>query len=206
MRKLLFSLIIVLLAVGTYFFLSDGITIGAFDVKGIKSIQDLSTTLDNKVAEATELTTIEFNGANKTLNNAISDLQTKRMEYEDKVAISNEDTVKKASTKEKYEIQYLWTIIGNYATADGVKLTVDFRVSSEGAEGEKDLDFTLEGAYTKIIKFLYDIEDDENLSGFRIEDFRLLPIKPSSADKEAGSAVSNLQAKFSVKGINVDLG
>lgn len=206
MRKILFSLIIVLLAVGTYFFLTDGLTIGELNINGIKEIQDLGTTLDEKVAQATELTTITFNSTNKTLNDALTDLQTKRKEYEKKVALSNEDTVAKASTKEKYEIEYLWAIIGNYATADGVKLTVDFRVSSTGAEGEKDLDFKLEGTYTKIIKFLYDLEDDENLSGFRVEDFKLLPITVAKGNRQAGSALSNLEAKFSVKGINVDLG
>lgn len=205
MRKVLFSIIIVLLAIGSYFFLLNGISIGAFKINGVKEIRQLGVTLDEKVYKATELTTVTFNSSNKTLNDTLNELQSKRKEYENKVALSSDEEVMQASVKEKHEIQFLWAKIGNYATKNGLKLTLDFRGSATGVEGEKDLDFTLEGSYKGITNFLYNVEDDENLK-FRIENFKLLPITVTNNNGEQVTTSSTLQAKFSVKELNVDLG
>lgn len=205
MRKILFSIIIVLLAIGSYFFLVNGISIGSFKLNGVKEIKQLGATLDNKIYEATELTTVTYNNTNKTLNDRLNDLQSKRKEYENKVAISSPEEITKASTKERHQIQFLWAKIGNYATKNGLKLTLDFRTSAAGVQGEKDLEFTLEGNYDGIANFLYNIEDDESLN-FRIENFKLLPITVAVNNGEQATTISTLQAKFSVKEINVDLG
>lgn len=205
MRKILFAIIIVLLGVGAYFLLMEGLAVAGFEVNGVKAIQTLGTNLDDKIAEATELTTVSFNNANKELKNALTELQATRKNYESKVAMSTDEEVKKASTKEKHEIQFLYAKIGNYATANGLKLTLDFKVSISGMQGEKDIDFTLEGAYQGITKFLYNIEDDEDL-GFRVENFKIVPITVAKNDGDQVSNVSTLQAKFTVRGINVDLG
>lgn len=205
MRKILFSIIIVLLAIGSYFFLVNGISIGNFKLNGVKEIKQLGATLDSKIYEATELTTVTYNNTNKTLNDRLNDLQSKRKEYENKVAISSPEEIEKASTKERHQIQFLWAKIGNYATKNGLKLTLDFRASAAGVQGEKDLEFTLEGKYDGIANFLYNIEDDESLN-FRIENFKLLPITVVTNNGEQATTISTLQAKFSVKEINVDLG
>lgn len=205
MRKILFSIIIVLLAIGSYFFLVNGISIGSFKLNGVKEIKQLGATLDNKIYEATELTTVTYNNTNKTLNDRLNDLQSKRKEYENKVAISSPEEITKASTKERHQIQFLWAKIGNYATKNGLKLTLDVRTSAAGVQGEKDLEFTLEGSYDGIANFLYNIEEDESLN-FRIENFKLLPITVAVNNGEQATTISTLQAKFSVKEINVDLG
>lgn len=205
MRKLLFTIVIILLAIGTYFFLLNGLSIGGFEINGVKEIRQLGDTLDDKIQKATELTTLNYNTANKELNNSLTELQSKRKEYENKVAQSTDEEVRKASTKEKHEIQFLWAQLGNYATKNGLKLTLDFRASSSGIENEKDLDFALEGSYRGITNFLYDLEDDQTLQ-FRIQNFKLLPVTITNNNGEQVTTTSTLQAKFSVKELNVNLG
>jgi len=202
MKKILLSIIIALLLVGTYFLLTNGLQIGAFNINGIYAVQDLGKKLDDKIEQAKNLTEVVYNESNKKLKNATEELQNKRQDYERKVALTNEEDVKKASTKEKYEIQFLWAKLGNYATKYGLKLTVDFKETTTGATGEKDLDFTLEGSYKGITNYLYALEDDDVLR-IKIEDFELLPITVTSNSQ---TSASYLQAKFSIKELNVDLG
>ena len=204
MRKILFSIIIVLLAVGTYFLLVEGLSIGNLHVYSISGIQELGDSLNNKIDQATELTTVTYKSENQSLNDALESLQSKREEYENKLATSNQEEIEKAETTKKLEIQYVWAIIGNYATSNGLKLTLNLKNTSTGLTGQKDLDFILEGTYNGIKNFLYNLEDDENL-GFKIEDFSLVPIVQASNNGDSGSTATILQAKFSVKGINVEL-
>lgn len=204
MRKILIGIIIILLAIGTYMFLINGVSLGKLKVYGVKEIQSLGKTLDDKVNKASELVNIDFNNANKNLNNSLTELQSKRKEYENKIATSNPEDIKNAMTTETHEIQFLWTKLGNYATKNGLKLTLDLKNSSAGVANEKDLDFTIEGSYLGVTNFLYSIEDDEKLE-FRVEDFKLIPVSVTTNNGEQATTTSSLQAKFSVKAINVNL-
>lgn len=204
MRKILIGIIIILLAIGTYMFLVNGVSFGVFKINGVKEIQSLGKTLDEKVNNATELVNIDFNTANKTLNDSLTQLQSERNSYENKVASSDSTQLAEALKKETHEIQFLWAKLGNYATKNGLKLTLDFKNSSTGVGNEKNLDFTLEGGYLGVTNFLYSIEDDEQLN-FRVENFKLIPVSVTTNNGEEAQTTTSLQAKFSVKEINVNL-
>ena len=91
----------------------------------------------------------------------------------------------------------MWTIIGNYATEEGVVLQFDvISVSNNITSKHKnyilcDLNFSIVGEYTSIVNFIYDLEDDERLN-FEIRNFIL---------EKVGE---NLQAKFLVNSIPIN--
>ena len=115
-------------------------------------------------------------------------MKTTKKEYEDKaVLVSNS---KKYLQTEKYEIEFLWTKLGNYAQDENVEIRID--VVNSSAEGLYDLNFAIAGKYAKVADFLYDLENDSKL-GFKVEDFHM-------------NAVENgVQGTFSCKEIGLNI-
>ena len=205
MRKLLIMIIIFLLAVATYFFFVDGVALGDYEVLGYYGIKQLSDNLDTKVDQATRLTTLDFKNSMNDLNQSLEDLAAERKRYEEKVAVSSNEDIDKASQTENYLIEFLWVRIGNYATENRVVLKLDVTNSSSGGAEQKDLNFTVNGSYNGITDFIYDLEDDQKLQ-FKIEDFKLVPVTAGTEKNEGGSqTASALQATFSVKELDIKL-
>ena len=71
---------------------------------------------------------------------------------------------------EKYKIEYLWGIIGNYADDEGVDVNLDIKETS--IDDTYNINFTLNGSYLGITDFLYDIENDDELN-YRINNFKI---------------------------------
>lgn len=205
MRKILFIIIILLLSFGAYTVILDGITMGPININGVKNISKLSDELEEKIYDASVLTDVKYKEANIALSNALNSLQSKREEYESKVSLSDEEDIRRAMTTEKHEIQFLWAKIGNYATKNGLKLTLNILEGDQGSQGEKNLEFTLEGAYKGITNFLYNLEDDSRLK-FRIRGFNILPITVERKNGDEVEVYTTLQAKFYVNEVNIDLG
>ncbi len=96
-----------------------------------------------------------------------------------------------------YDMDFLWTIIGNYATEEGIILQFDVsNMSNEILFLESEyilcnLDFNVTGEYASIVRFIYDLEDDERLK-FEIRDFSLNKIG------------ENLQATFFIKSVPIN--
>ena len=97
---------------------------------------------------------------------------------------------------ELYDVDFLWTTIGNYATQKGV--TLQFDVSKSATKTSIlpeyvicDLNFTITGDYIAITDFIYSMENDDKLN-FEIRDFLM----------EKGG--ENLQATFIVKDVPIN--
>ena len=94
-----------------------------------------------------------------------------------------------------YDVDFLLTVVGNYATQNGVTLQFDvFKSSSSSISSEYvicDLNFTVTGDYIPITNYIFNIEDDDTLN-FEINDFVL----------EKGG--ENLQATFTVKNVPIN--
>ena len=102
----------------------------------------------------------------------VRDLKTAKQQYQAKT-LNNPDVQSNLGIiqVEKYNIEYLWTIIGNYATKNGVTLTLDIK-STSTAQDVYNLNFSLEGKYIGITDFIYSLEDDSELK-FEIKDFKI---------------------------------
>ena len=127
--------------------------------------------LDSAIAQANKLADTEYKRKTNELNDNAKKLENEKTKYQDMAAASLESGTGTTGQIEKYEIEYLWTKIGNYATSEGVD--VDMKVESLGsAQDVYNLNFTVSGSYIGIEEFISDIENDSSL-GFKIEQFAL---------------------------------
>lgn len=174
MRKILLSIIIVLLLVITYFSLFKGIQIGGLKISSIKQIDENSKLLDEKILEANNKIDIDYPKKREDLKQANDKMKEAEGRYVDETNASSEEEIKSALEIESFDIEKLWTKLGNYAKAEEVNLKLELKSSSSGSTDTKDLSFTVNGSYVGITNFLYDIEDDDQLK-FRIYNYKMIP-------------------------------
>lgn len=194
MRKVLISaLIILLLLLGGYLVLNK-LEIGSLEILGVMDIKSESEKLDSKIQEASKLSSTDYQTELSNLNSSLKTLQKEKQSYEDLVALSNNEDVDAATKFEKYEIEYIWTKVGNHATTEGVIMKLEVTRGSSNTQGLYDLKFTVTGNYIGISDFIYDIENDDSL-GFKIENFKIVP----------GENTDDLVATFVCKDISINI-
>lgn len=194
MRKiLLVTLICLLLLLGGYLVMNK-LEIGSLEILGIKEIKNENAKLDTKIQEASKLSSTDYETQIANLNSSLKTLQKEKQSYEDLVTISNSEEITEANKFEKYEIEYIWTKVGNHATSEGVIIKLEVTRGSSSTQGLYDLKFTVTGDYIGITSFIYDVENDTSL-GFKIEDFKINP----------GENTDNLVATFACKDININI-
>ena len=194
MRKVLIvALILLLLLLGGYLLINK-LEIGSLEILGVREIKSESEKLDSKIQEASKLSSTDYQTELSNLNSSLKTLQKEKQSYEDLVALSNNNDIDAATKFETYEIEYIWTKIGNHATTEGVIMKLEVTRGSSNTKGLYDLKFTVTGNYIGISDFIYDIENDTSL-GFKIENFKIAP----------GENTDNLVATFTCKDISIKI-
>ena len=188
MKKILISLLIILLLILNCFAILKGVKIFGLDILSIGQIKEKNDNLNAKIAQATTLASTDYPKALSEMDTDLKKLEEEKKNYEDMVTISTNDQVQLANQYQKYEVEYLWTIIGNHATKEGVVIKIDIIASS--GENNYNLNFTVTGSYIGITEFISDIENDSAL-GFKIENFSMRP----------GANTQDLQATFTCRDI-----
>ena len=193
MRKILLAVLVVILLIVTGLVIYKGISIGNFEIWGIKQIAEENETIDRANEKLKTLVDNEFPNAVSKLNNSGEVMQEAKKEYEEQaVMVSNS---KYYMQTEKYKLEFLWTRIGNYAKDH--KVTPKMEVASGSTNGVYNLIITAVGKYSNVASFIYAIENDSRL-GLKIEDF--------SMTQYASEEGSNLvQGKFTCKEIRIDI-
>lgn len=195
MRRTLIIVIMVLLLILFGYMLYSNTTIGGTTIYGIAGLNEKNENLETKIQTASRMTTSDYQNALTELQDSAKEFTTAKQSYEEMVEISSEDEAKAASQLEKYEIEYLWTRIGNHATDRGVQLKLELSANTTSeATGYYDLKFTTLGTYVGTTDFIYDIENDSSL-GFKIESFKMQP----------GSGENTLQSTFTCKDIAINI-
>lgn len=189
MRKILLIVAIVLLLTLGYVSVVEGIEIGKFKVLSIKQIEDQSQNLKLKIEDLNTLIDVNYPKKISELKEANNKMQNTKKQYLDEANTSSDSEILYATQTESYDIERLWTTIGQYVNEAGVKLKMVLNSSESGSSETKDIAFTVEGTYIAITNFIYGIEDDDELN-FRIYNFQLVPY-----EKET------LRATFTVKDI-----
>lgn len=200
MRKILISALSVILLALLVVTMIKGIHIKNFNILSISEIKSERENLDKSLQNLRALTATKYPSTVEQLNNNAKVLLEKKEEYSNLVFFSSDEEVRKANSYENYEMEYLWSKIGNHATKHGVGL--DFKVmnksnSSSTATGNLkyyDLNFVVTGAYVPITDFISSIENDQSL-GFRIENFKLIPNDNNNP----------LQGSFTVRDVAIDI-
>lgn len=195
MKKLLLSIVIVLIAILTGITVVQGLHIGGLNVLGIIEIKNKNNDLDTIVKQATKLASTDYQKKKDDLDDAIKKLETEKNNYEDMVNVSTESEVEAANQSYDYEIDFLLIRIENHAKSEGVTMKMDVTRSSSGAENVYNLNFTATGSYIGVSDFISNIEDDSKL-GFKIEDFKMTAASTENTNQ--------VQATFVCKNISID--
>lgn len=182
-RKITLSIILILLMIVCY-----EVTFGNNEIirKVVPSVPQLSKASEelNKASAILESkTTIEYEAKKKQLATSITNYNTSKEEYDEIVPTTAGDSVlgiAENELKDIYDVSFLWTIIGNYATEEGVAIDMVVQKNTTSASAMRnsatsdymvcDLKFTLLGKYINLTDFIFDLEDDDRL-GFEINDF-----------------------------------
>ena len=185
MRKILISILVCLLLIGSAFFMVNGIS--KVNIKGIKGLSEKNGQIEQKISDLSNVISVTYVNTESNLKRTANTLQDSKTEYENQAALSSY-----ASQLETYDIDYLWTKLGNYARDEKVVIKIDL-VASGTSTNLYNLNFTTTGAYVDITNFIYDIENDSKL-GFKIDEFKM-----------SGSSDS-LTATFSCKEVPIKVG
>ena len=202
MKKILISIIIILLIGLGYTIGVKSLSIGQLKLESVGDIKNASASLDQKFNTSKEISAKTYPKSIEDLDKVVRDLKTAKQQYQAKT-LNNPDVQSNLGIiqVEKYNIEYLWTIIGNYATKNGVTLTLD--IKSTSAQDVYNLNFSLEGKYIGITDFIYSLEDDNELK-FEIKDFKISSDKITSDNTELKSTSNSLINQGSMATQNSD--
>lgn len=184
MKKLLLSIVIILVLALTIVTVIQGLHIGGINILGVKEIQEEDQTLEKKLTEATQLVSTEYPNKLSELDTDISKMKEYKQKYEDMVAVSTDSEVAASLQTQKYTVDKLWSRLGTLATDEGLtaifKLTNGTLTSTEPSNYKYyNINFTVRGSYVGISLYISDLEDNSDL-GFKIEDFKMTPINNGS--------------------------
>lgn len=199
MRKIILIVILALSIFLCYTVVANGVELGEnFKISNFKEVEDASKQVDTLISQLVNVNDIEYKSKQTSLETAIKAYKDAKEEYEDMASIieSNDDDEIDISMVDIYDVDFLWTVIGNYGTEEGIALKFDVTQSTSATSSSTDytmcdLKFTVSGDYIPITEFIYHIEDDNKL-GFEISDF------------EIAKGGDNLQATFTVKGVPIN--
>lgn len=193
MRKILIIALIVLLLVTGYFMIFNGLNIVGVQVLSVFEIKDKSDALDEDLQKISTLTSVDRPNAMVGLNDSAKQLVIAKEEYNDKILYSTEAEIEQATQGIQYEMEYLWTKIGNHATKNGIVLKMEVKQGSSGVQNQYDLHFSATGSYVSISEFIAALENDSSLN-FKIENTKVQPFEGNT---------QNLQSEFDVKEISI---
>lgn len=199
MRKILFIILTIIMVIIMGVVAVNGISFA--NVLGIKQINEENQKIKSNNDNLSKLIDVDYPDAVKSLEESEKQLKTKKEEYESQIALNSDSGTGYLATTEKYEIEYLWTRIGNHALDNDVDIKIDLTNSS--TSGLYKLNFEVTGSYVGITDFIYSIENDSKL-GFKIDNFvATANATTTTADKE--KKVAEVKATFSCDevGINV---
>ena len=190
MKKLLISILILLLLILSIFIATKGLKIGGIEILSIKGIGEKNSELDSKIQDATAKATVQFPKIVNEVNTNAKKLTEKKNKYNEMATVYTSGEEQSVAQIQKYEIESLWVKLGNHATAEGATMKMNVVKGNNTLENVYDLSFTVNGSYISIIDFISDIENDSTL-GFKIENFKM------------NGSGDSLQATFTCKEINI---
>jgi len=184
-RKITLSIILILLIVCCYMVTFGKNEVINSKVPSISQLASASDELNKSVAMLETKTTTDYDKRKQTLSKNIEEYNKAKAEYDKLMPeeLAN-NVLAENDIKDIYDVDFLWTIIGNYATEEGITLKFDVDRNTTSASSIKndtgssnyvvcDLQFTITGKYINLTQFIYDLEDDDRLN-FEINNFHMI--------------------------------
>lgn len=180
MRKILLVVLILVLCAALFFVIWYDIP----NVDGITTYTEIEDAYDAYLKKLKTLETkndIELPGTLSKLNteytesdtdNVIKKYKENKAEYEDLLAYQKANAA--VGSADIYDVEFIWTNVGKFAQEQGCNMIMKISKSEADLESEDyimcNLDFEIVGQFTKVAKFLEEIEKNEKI-GFQINDF-----------------------------------
>ena len=196
MRKNILAIVLVIIGILFFLIMFFGFKLGNFKINSYKEIQLANTERKKILSELNYKNLTEFAAKKNALISAVDAYRLQKSQYDTLVEEGQIQEGTVYDSMELYDVDFLWTTIGNYATQKGVTLQFDVVESPKLASISSeyvicDLNFTITGEYIAITDFIYSLENDDKLN-FEISKFLM----------EKGG--ENLQATFVVKEVAVN--
>lgn len=172
MKKVLISILIVLIMILTFFVVFKNINIGEWKSKNINDIKNLNSELEQKINNAKQLNNQDYPNEVNKLDDSMEKLKIVKKKYQNKMEYVSGNVDLGGVSIKNYKIERLWIALENYAKNENVELKLE--VVDATSKGLYDLNITVAGEYIGITDFIYDIEKDDTL-GFKILNFKLTP-------------------------------
>ena len=172
MKKVLISILIVLIVILTFFVVFKNINIGEWKSKNINDIKNLNSELEQKINNAKQLNNQDYPNEVNKLDDSMEKLKIVKKKYQNKMEYVSGNVDLGGVSIKNYKIERLWIALENYAKNENVELKLE--VVDAALKGLYDLNITVAGEYIGITDFIYDIEKDDTL-GFKILNFKLTP-------------------------------
>lgn len=183
-RKITLFIILILLLFGCYELIFGNQEVIRGKVASISQLESSSKKLEQAALELEKSSTTDFEQKKKQLTKIVKDYNKAKDEYEEIVPPTikdSTDAILEEELKDIYDVDFLWTIVGNYATEEGINLKFDINKNVTSASSINnsssnyvvcDLRFVITGQYINLTDFIYDLEDDDRLN-FEINDFSM---------------------------------
>ena len=124
MKRIILTALILLLIILLGVTAVKGWQIGGIKVLSIGEIKAKNAELDTEIDKANKLAGIEYKKQVTDEEVNMKTLEEVKQQYHDLVVVNPETGEQSTPQLEKYEIEYLWTQIGNHAKQEGVDLKI----------------------------------------------------------------------------------
>lgn len=186
-RKITLSIILIVLVLGCYELMFGKNESIRKNVASVSQLETSSKKLDTDVAELEKKCTDDYENKKEELTKTIKNYKEAKTEYDKIIPLVSTETadsmvaLEESNLKDIYDVDFLWTIVGNYATEEGINLKFDIQRNTTSASSLSnastnyivcDLKFVITGKYINLTDFIYDLEDDDRL-GFEINNFEM---------------------------------
>lgn len=121
MRKMILITVMTVLIVLLGYTVYAGISLGKFEILSYTGLDEKSEKLDQEIREYDDKNSQELAGKQKQLTTQISSYEEQKQKYEE-ILIQKQNDLLQIDTANCYEVDFLWTKIGNYATQHGLDL------------------------------------------------------------------------------------
>ena len=213
-RKVTFGIVLIILCILTYSVVFSDQSFARTKVASVFELEAANKKLNTQITMLDKMSDDDFEEQKEKLSQTIKEYKAKKTEYEDLIEkytaaaeLEKEETAQallsyeENEMKDIYDVDFLWTIVGNYATEEGINLKFDINrnaTSSIDSTGSSnyivcDLKFTITGSYIALTDFIYDLEDDDRLN-FEINNFDMTK---DGSDLEVTLTVRNVKVNSS---------
>ena len=204
MRKLVLSILLIALLFGCYQVIFGNSEVIRKYIPSMSQLETSSKKLNTQLAGLENSSSTEFEQQKQQLTKIIEEYRNTKQEYDQVVSQFSAETaatlesLQQSELKDIYDSDFLWTICGNYATEEGIDLTINFVKNTSSVSSLSntstnfticDLNFIIKGNYINLTDFIHDLEMDDRL-GFEINDFDM---QKSSSDLQVTLTVKEVK-------------